>query len=538
MQRISLGCLIVFLAGGAVLFAGGTQEKESEPMVLNWNLGTDPKTLDPGLNSVTNAGSIITNTHEGLVREQQGVLIPGMAESWDYSDGGSTVTFSIRRDARWSDGSPLNADDFVYSWKRAMDPATASSYSWIWEYSNVVGAYEAVTGEGALEDVGIRAVDDYTFEVKLITPTEYFAAMTAFWHFYPVKQSSVLEGLEGSWAKNPDLSVSNGPFTLDSYTIGDGLTLTKNPHYWNAGNVELDGLNVKFIDDQSTAYTAYQAGEFDFLVTVPPSEVPGLIAENPEFYVFPLMGTYFYNFNMDLEIWRDQRVRRALALAIDREAITEVLAVGHIPASGVVPPGFADHEGRDFFEAAGSYDIPKDESGVAEARRLLAEAGYPGGEGFPEFVVLYNTSENHKLVVEMMQEMWKTNLGITCTLENQEWAVFQGTRGEGEFQFSRGGWLTDFLDPMGILAIFQSGNSANWANFVNPEYDELVSRANRSIGGEHYEALYEAQDILMDELPIIPIYHYIDSMLSSPQVKNWTRSLLGPLDFSRASVER
>ena len=137
-----------------------------------------------------------------------------------------------------------------------------------------------------------------------------------------------------------------------------------------------------------------------------------------------------------------------------------------------------------------------------------------------------------------MQEMWKTNLGITCTLENQEWAVFQGTRGEGDFQFSRGGWLTDFLDPMGILAIFQSGNSANWANFVNPEYDELVSRANRSIGGEHYEALYEAQDILMDELPIIPIYHYIDSMLSSPQVKNWTRSLLGPLDFSKASVER
>lgn len=230
-------------------------------------------------------------------------------------------------------------------------------------------------------------------------------------------------------------------------------------------------------------------------------------------------------------------MRRALTLAIDREQITEVLSRGNVPAAGFVPPGFPDHQGRDFFETAGTYGIPTDDSGIAEAQRLLAEAGYPGGEGFPEFVMMYNTAEGHKLVAEMMQEMFKTNLGITTTLENQEWAVFQDTRREGDFELARGGWLTDFLDPMGLLAIFKTGNTYNDPSYSNEEYDALMARANETVGAEHFEALYAAQDILMTELPIIPVYHYVDFMLSTPQVKNWTRSQLGGIDFSGASVQ-
>ena len=507
--------------------------------VLRWNLASDPKTLDPGLNGAADGGDVINNTHEGLVREQQGKVIPGMAESWELSDGGSTVTFSIRKDAKWSDGSPLTADDFVYSWKRAIDPATASEYSWLWQYTNVVGAYDAVQGEGSLEDVGIRAVDDSTLEVKLITPTNYFVSLMSFYHFAPVKRSAVEAGPEGAWAKDAELYVSNGPFVLTSYAIGDGLTLEKNENYWNAGNVKLDRLEVKFIEDTATAYTAYQSGDFDYIHanSVPSSEIPKLVAENPEFYIFPLLGTYYYNFNLDLELWRDERVRRALTLAIDREQITEVLSRGNVPAAGFVPPGFPDHQGNDFFETAGTYGIPTDDSGIAEAQRLLAEAGYPGGEGFPEFVMMYNTAEGHKLVAEMMQEMFKTNLGITTTLENQEWAVFQDTRREGDFELSRGGWLTDFLDPMGLLAIFKTGNTYNDPSYSNEEYDALMARANETVGAEHFETLYAAQDILMTELPIIPVYHYVDFMLSTPQVKNWTRSQLGGVDFSGASVE-
>lgn len=535
--------LLVLTASAALIGCGpkdAARDGGPRDGVLRWNLASDPKTLDPGLNGAADGGDVINNTHEGLVREQQGKVIPGMAESWELSDGGRTVTFSIRKDAKWSDGSPLTADDFVYSWKRAIDPATASEYSWLWQYTNVVGAYDAVQGEGSLEDVGIRAVDDSTLEVQLITPTNYFVSLMSFYHFAPVKRSAVEAGPEGAWAKDAELYASNGPFVLTSYAIGDGLTLEKNENYWNAGNVKLDRLEVKFIEDTATAYTAYQSGDFDYIHanSVPSSEIPKLVAENPEFYIFPLLGTYYYNFNLDLELWRDERVRRALTLAIDREQITEVLSRGNVPAAGFVPPGFPDHQGNDFFETAGTYGIPTDDSGIAEAQRLLAEAGYPGGEGFPEFVMMYNTAEGHKLVAEMMQEMFKTNLGITTTLENQEWAVFQDTRREGDFELSRGGWLTDFLDPMGLLAIFKTGNTYNDPSYSNEEYDALMARANETVGAEHFEALYAAQDILMTELPIIPVYHYVDFMLSTPQVKNWTRSQLGGVDFSGASVER
>jgi len=539
MKRFLIFTLAVLLLA-PVAFANGGKEESQDLMVLNWNLAADPKTLDPGLNGASDGGDIGNNTHEGLVREQEGVVIPGMAESWELTDGGRTVTFKIRKDAKWSDGSDLTAQDFVYSWKRAMDPATASEYSWIWEYTNVVGAQDAAEGNGSLEDVGIRAVDDYTFEVKLTNPTDYFVSLMSFYHFMPVKREAVEAGPEGAWAKDPEIYVSNGPFVLTSYTIGDGLTLEKNENYWNADEVKLDVINVKFIDDASTSYTAYQAGEFDFLSAtgIPAAEIPKLIAENPEYYIFPLLGTYYYNFNMDLDIWEDVRVRRAMNLAIDRERIVEVLARGNVPAAGFVPPGFPDHTGADFFETAGTYGIATDDSGVAEAQRLMAEAGYPNGEGFPEFVMMYNTSDNHKLVAEMIQEMFKTNLGIECTLENQEWAVFQDTRKEGDYELARGGWITDFLDPMGLLAIFQSTNTYNDPNYYNDEYDALVSRANGSVGAEHYEALYAAQDILMTELPIIPVYHYTDSMLSSPQVKDFTRSQLGAMDFSKAYVVR
>lgn len=538
MRKLVLFTIIAaFLVPSA--FATGTQEVGEETSVMNWNLGADPKTIDPGLNGATDGGDIIANTFEPLVRERSGEVFPGIAESWDVSNDGLTYRFNLR-ESQWSDGSPLTAHDFEYAWKRAIDPATASEYSWLWHYTNVVNAENAVNGDAALEEVGVRAIDDYTLEVKLTSPTDYFVSLTAFYHFAPVKQDAVEhpDGGDGAWAKNPDIYVSNGPFVMTSYTIGDGLTLEKNPYYWNADEVGIDIINVKFIDVASTAYTAYQAGDFDFLNDVPPAEIPKLIAENPEFYVFPLLGTYYYNFNMDLELFSDVRVRRALTLAIDREQISEVFGDGRVPAAGFVPPGLPDHRGRDFFETAGDYGIPTDDSAVPEAKRLLAEAGYPNGEGFPSFVLMYNTSEGHQLVAEMVQEMWKTNLGIETTLENQEWAVFQDTRKEGDYEVSRGGWLTDFVDPMGLLAIFVDGNAYNDPNYDNPEYNEAMRRASTTSGAAHYEALYEAQDILMTDLPIVPVYHYTDVMLSSPQLKNWDRSLLGGLDFSRAYMER
>ncbi|PIE04811.1 MAG: ABC transporter substrate-binding protein [Spirochaetales bacterium] len=514
--------------------AAQTDAPAAEGVVFNWNIGADPKTIDPCLNGASDGGDVINQTFEGLVREKSGEVLPGIAESWEVSEDGLTVTFKLRK-SNWSDGTPLTANDFVYSWKRGMDPATASEYAWIWEYTNIVGAQEAVEG-GSLDAVGVTAPDDYTLEVKLSTPTDYIVSLLSFYHFMPTKESAVQAGADGAWAKDPASVVCNGPFMLTEYKIGDGLKLVKNPEYWNAENVKIDTIYGKFIDDHSTAYQAYQAGELDYIPQVPTAEIPKLIAEDPNFYVFPLLGTYYYNFNMDLDMFKDLRVRKALAYAIDREMITETLGAGQVPAAGFVPPGFMDDKGNDFFETSGTYGFATDGSKVEEAKALLAEAGYPNGEGFPEFTLLYNTSDSHKMVAELVQEMWKTNLGINIKLENQEWAVFQDTRKEGNFEVARGGWLTDFMDPSGLLSIFTSENAYNDPNFNNAEYDALLSASSKTRGAEHFDNLYKAQEILMTELPVIPVYHYTDFMLVSPKVQGWDRSVLGTVDFSGAYI--
>ena len=511
-----------------------TEPVASGESVFNWNIGADPKTIDPVLNGASDGGNVINQTFEGLTREKSGTIYPGIAKDWAVSEDGLTVTFNLR-ESNWSDGSPLTANDFVYSWKRGMDPATASEYSWIWEYTNIVGAFDAVNG-ASLDEVGVKAVDDYTLEIMLDTPTDYIVSLLSFYHFLPTKQSAVEAGAYGAWAKDSTKAVSNGPFILTDYKIGSGLSLVKNPEYWNAAEVKLDRIEGKFIDEQATAFTAYQSGDLDFLPSVPPAEISSLIAEDPNFHVFPLLGTYYYNINMDLELYKDPLVRRAMNLAIDRELIVETMASGQVPATGFVPPGFLDHEGKDFFEVSGMYGLATDASKVEEAQKLLAEAGYPNGEGFPEFTIMYNTSEGHQLAAELVQEMLKTNLGMKVKLENQEWAVFQDTRKAGDFEISRGGWLTDFMDPMGMLAIFTTENAYNDPNFSNARYDELLSTAAKTIGKEHFEALYEAQDILMAELPIITVYHYTEVMLVNPKLQGWDRSVLGTIDFSNAEI--
>jgi len=525
-----------------------TETTAQEPMVLNWNIGADPETIDPTLNGASDGGDVINQTFEGLVREVGGVIYPGIAETWETSADGLTVTFHLR-ESQWSDGSELTADDFIYSWKRGMDPETASEYAWIWEYTNIVGALEAVYDGGSLDDVEISAPDDYTIEVNLLYPTPYFVSLMAFYHFLPVKQAAVedVDGAEGLWAKDPDIVVCNGPFVLTEYEAGVGLKLEKNEHYWNAEEVYIDEINGDFIDLETTAYVKYNAGDLDVLPTVPSAMVSALIAESPEFYVFPLLGTYYYNFNMDDPMFENINLRLALTYAIDRTAITEVLAAGQLPATGFVPGGFLDNEGNDFAEECGDYDIPTDDSKFDEAVTLFAtaatEMGYASAAelitALEGTVVLYNTSEGHKLIAEMVQESWRQVLGIEVVLQNQDWAVFQETREQGDYEISRGGWLTDFMDPAGLLAIFTSDNVYNDPNWSNEEFDQLMADAQATPDiATHFEKLYEAQDILMAELPIIPVYYYADIYLIKDYVTGWGRSVLVSLDFTHARVDR
>lgn len=575
--------LSLLVALALLLTLVACQPKE---MVLNWNIGADPATIDPTLNGASDGGDVINQTFEGLVREINGEVYPGVAESWDVSPDGLTVTFNLRQ-SKWSDGSDLTADDFVYSFKRGMDLRTASEYSWIWEYTNIVGSLDAIyftdecnntteacnvynddgelvgdnqadgkddtldkTIDELLAVVGVEAVDDYTLEITLTNPTAYFVSFMAFYHFLPVKQSVVEDpaGADGLWAKTPALAVSNGPFKLTAYTIGSGLTLEKNEYYWNADEVQITKIEGKFLDDDATAYAGYQAGTLDVIPTVPASEVARLIAEDPEFYVFPLLGTYYYSFNMNApdNRWDNLKLRKALNFAVNREAIVDALGAGQVPAVGFVPPGFRDHLGRDFFETAGAYGIVTDDGNYAQAVTLFAEAATELGmtvEALRLFVkdsvILYNTSSGHQLVAQMVQESWEQVLGIELQLQNQDWATFQDTRKNGDFDIARGGWLTDFMDPAGMLAIFVEGNAYNDPKFNNAQYNTLIADAQATTSAQtHFEKLYAAQTILMTELPIIPIYHYSDIIMVKSYVKGWGRSVLGSIDFSGAYLDK
>ncbi|MGD9761735.1 MAG: peptide ABC transporter substrate-binding protein, partial [Candidatus Izemoplasmatales bacterium] len=541
--------------------------------IMHWNIGADPKTLDPGLNGASDGGDVINNTFEGLVREKNGEVLPGMAESWTVSTDGLTYTFNIRSDAKWSDGSKLTADDFVRSWLRGMDPRNASEYSWIWEYTNVVGAYEfafATTEVNSELDalaalVGIKSLEDGAkFEVKLTAPTNWFVSLMAFYHFMPVPAGATIEG-DGAWAKDPATALSNGPFHLTSYTVGDHLILEKNDNYWNADEVGIEKIKGYFIDLSSTAYAKYVAGEMDVLNDVPSQEIPNLTISSTEFYNFPLLGTYYANFNLsgspevggdreigdrDISVFYNLNLRKALNLSIDRQALVDAVGTGAIPAAGFIPKGFMDHNGDDFYEnAKDDSEIVADDSAYALAVTYFeaaAEELYPtqaliSTEAAVEALraelatkeYLYNTNEAHQQVGELIQEMWAENLGFTIKLGNEEWATFQDTRTDGNYDISRGGWLTDFMDPSGMIGIFTQGNAYNDPDYFNQDFEDALAVAREATTAEaHFNALYEAHEIFMADLPIIPIYHYSDVLIVDSRITGWSRSVLGSIDFS------
>ena len=531
--------LMLVLALVVTAFAGcGTKapteaEKPAEPKVLKFNLNADPKTIDPQLNSAADGGHVVNNTFEGLMREIDGQLQNAMAEKYEISEDGLTYKFTIR-DAKWSDGKPVTAHDFEYAWKRALDPATASEYSFQMYYIKGAQAYNE--GTGSIEDVAVKALDDKTLEVVLEGPTPYFLELTTFYTFMPTRKDVVEKDPEG-WAKNPEIVVCNGPFKVTEYKIGDKLILSKNENYWQADKVKLDQIEISMIVESTTGLTAYEAGELDVIDEVPNQEIPRLQASDPSFKILPQIGTYYYIFNVTKKPTDDVRVRKALALAIDRTAIVEkVTKGGQIPATGFTPPGLLDADGKEFRKVAGDYGIDPKAAKVEEAKALLAEAGYPDGKGFPELTVLYNTSENHKAIGEAIQEMWKQNLGISVKLQNQEWAVFQDSRHNGNFEIARAGWLGDYADPMTMLDLWLSYSGNNDAQWKNKDYDKLIEDSKKLAGKERFDLLYKAEALMMEEMIVMPIYYYTDPIAVKDHVKDWEKTLLGHWFFGFADI--
>ncbi|MFZ5966054.1 MAG: peptide ABC transporter substrate-binding protein [Bacillota bacterium] len=511
-----------------------TEEASVQPMVLRYNLGDDVKTLDPQLNSAINAGHVLVNTYEGLMRlDKNDKAIPGMAEKVDISGDGLTYTFHLR-DAKWSDGQPVKASDFEYAWKRGLDPKTGSEYAFqLYYLKNGKKFYD---GEASIEDVGVKAVDEKTLEVVLESPTPYFLELTAFFTYLPVRKDMVEKDPE-TWATHVETAIGNGPFKMTEYSVGDKIVLEKNEQYYDKDRVKLDRIEMVMIVDLSTALTAYEAGDVDLLDDIPTQELERLQASGNELKILPYLANYYYSFRLDKEPVDDVRVRKALSLAIDRKAICDnILKAGQLPASGFVPPGLIDANGKDFRATAGDYGISPT-ANVEEAKKLLAEAGYPDGQGFPELEVLYNTNESHKAIAEAIQEMWKKNLGINVKLQNQEWAVFQTTQTEGNFVVAKGNWFGDYADPMTFLDLWTSYSGKNVAGWKNLQYDQLIEDAKNSTGQERFDMLYEAEKMFMEDVINMPIYYYTDVMLSKEYVKNFKKSVLGYFYFDEAYIE-
>ena len=548
LTSVLIACVMLLAAcgGGANNSAnggnGGEQTASSESggeKILRTNNKAEPGSLDPAIAKGTHESFVIYQAFEGLMRyDENDELVPGQAESYEVSDDGMTYTFKLRDGLKWSNGDPLTAKDFEYAWKRVIDPELASEYSFqITTY--VKGAEEYFNGQGSIDDVGIKALDDKTLEVQLKAPTPYFLDITAFYTLLPVNEKVVSENPD--WAKDPQGTefVSNGPFKITEWNHKENIKMVKNDNYFEADKVKLDGLYFDILEDDNTAYQKYEGGEYDVLVQPAPAvTAKALQADDPELKMGKDIGTYYFEFNTTKKPFSNAKVREALSLALDRKTIVENIAQGgQIPAEGMVPLGLNDDTDKDFREANGNL-VAED---VAKAKELLAEGLKEEGmtaEDLKGFTLSYNTDEAHKKIAQAVQEMWKQNLGIEINLENMEFQVLLDNRKAGNFEIARAGWIGDYKDPMTMLDLYMTDNPQNDSKWSNKEYDELLKKAAASPDQKvRMDSMKAAEKILMEEKPIIPIYFYTQARLEKSNVTGVYKPLLAYPRFIYADIE-
>jgi len=500
-------------------------DQRAPKMIFRVGNGTEPQDLDGQTVTGVPEHKIIMALSEGLLGQDPRTLepIPGMAERWELSDDGLTYTFHLREGLKWSDGDPLTAADLVASFQRILSPSLAADYAYL-VYNFVEGARDYY--EGRLSDfarVGFAAPDERTFVVRLKNRTPFLLKMIAghyAWWPVPVRviaQHGPVDQKRTPWTR-PGRFVGNGPFRLKAWSPNQRIVVERNPHYWDAATVRLDEIHFYASDDVATTERLFRTGKLDLTEGLPSSKIATYARDQPEVLQRdPLLALYFYRVNVTRPPLDDVRIRRALALAIDREALVRhVTRGGEVPAYAVSYPGTADY-------------VPEARlSGTLnDARALLAEAGYPGGRGLPKIELLYNTSEGHREIAEAVQQMWKTTLGVEVELVNQEWKVYLDRQNTGDFMIQRGGWVADYVDPHVFLEIWETGNGNNKTGWGSPDYDALLHAALAAQNDDERYRYYQKMDaLLIEELPIIPIYYYVKKGLLSPRVKGYYPTLL------------
>lgn len=487
----------------------------------------EPATLDPGLINEIPAANIAVNLFEGLLRYNPKNLEPeaGIAKSWTISEDGKVYTFILRSGVKWSDGSPLTAEDFAYAWERALRPATASQMAY--QLYPIKNAEEY--NNGKLKDpklLGIRVLNLQTLQVTLNNPTPYFLRLMPFSVFSAVKKEAV-EKFGDQWTR-PEHIISNGPFVLKSWIPQKEIVLEKDPNYWDAKNVKLERVRYVPVNDYDTAFKMYESNQLDSVFEVNPVKVAQL-KSRPDFIGTPYLASVYYQLNFERPPMNDLKVRQALALAIDRQALTDkVLRRGDIPLGVLIPPGIP------------GYPSPKGiKTDVEKAKQLLAEAGYgPGGKPFPTLEMLFHNNAEHKTVAETVQNMWKTNLGINATLRVEEWKVYLKSMESRNFQIVRAGWVGDYLDPSTFLELFTSNSQQNHGHYNSPEYDKLMEESRHEQNNTlRFRILKKAEEKLMEDVPLIPLYTISKDGLLKPYVKGYYPNLQDVHPLYKAYVQ-
>ena len=505
--------------------------------------GSNPETLDPALNSAVDGGNTIITVFETLlIINENNEAVPGQAESWTTSEDGLTWVFTMRDGLKWSDGSELNAKDFEYSFKRMANPNTAAPYAetclgMIDGFEEAAGFPDAdgnPTVEPNPDALNVKASDDgKTLTIVLGYPCSYFDKIAAFAAMSPVQKATV-EANGDAWCTSPDTYVCNGPYMITEWTPSERIVLTKNPNYvggWDSSKIVSDSITLLLLEDSSASFAAYNSGEAVLIKDVPTDEIPSLTKaeDGGDFYVDTILGTYYVSLNLKRDAFKDAKVRKALSLAIDRDYVANTIMQGiYTPATALVGPGIVDENGYFMDNANGGEPYISDdyEANLEEAKSLLAEAGYPDGEGFPTITYSANDAGYHVPVAEYVQQAWG-DLGITVNIDKVEWASFLPLRRAGDYDVSRNGWVMDYNDPSNMIELFYSTNGNNDGKYNNPEFDAAIDASKVADKTVHFQKLHEAEDILMEDAAAIPVAYYTDFWLQSPSLKGTWHSPYG-----------
>ena len=515
---------------GSASSAAGSSTGSVNTAGFTVQYGSNPETLDPALNSaIDGANTIITIFEPLLLINENNEVIGGQAESWETSEDGMTWTFTMRDGLKWSDGTDLNAKDFEYSFKRMANPDTAAPYAET--CLGMIDGFDAAQA-GDPDALNVKASDDgKTLTIVLSYPCSYFDKMAAFATMSPVQQATV-EANGDSWCTSADTFVSNGPYMITDWTPSERIVLTKNPNYvggWDSSKIVSDTITLLLLEDSSASYAAYNSGEAQLIKDVPTDEIPSLTKaeDGGDFYVDTILGTYYVSLNLQRDAFKDAKVRKALSLAIDRDYVANTIMQGtYSAADSIVGPGIVDESGYFHDNGNAPYISADYEANLAEAKKLLEEAGYPNGEGYPTIEYSTNDVGYHVPLAEYLQQAWG-DLGITLTINKMEWSSFTPARRAGEYDVARNGWVMDYNDPSNMLDLFCTSNGNNDGKYANPDFDAAIDASRVADSAEHFAQLHKAEDILMEDMGCLPIAYYNDYWLQSPTLKGTWHSPYG-----------